>query len=339
MCITTNLHEPGVQIVFQFDANERAFTVRDVWGRIFENKFQLFSFTTGMFARPFGYEVNFSSSDRESPERGRMSQILMKSERDLGAMVSFDVRKKAHRLKYLKMDLGFFNGQGINAVGDFDNKKDVVGRIALKPYPLSNKVSLSAGASLLYGGLLQNTKFVSSTVEDGGIKKQQLDSSVGNMGQYSPRRYHGLDVQIRIKNQKGYTELRAEYITGTQTGTSNNSETPVALATGNNGFYKRNFNGAYFYFVQHLLSLKHQRVIKYDWYDPNTNVKSKEIGPGFSAADIHYNTLNIGYISHLSDQTKLVLFYGVVKNEQTNLTGFTNDVKDDVVTCRLQFRF
>ncbi|HMU73199.1 MAG TPA: porin, partial [Ferruginibacter sp.] len=85
--------KPGVQIVFQFDANERGFTVRDVWGRIFENKFKLFSFTTGMFARPFGYEVNLSSSDRESPERGCMSQIHMKSERDLGAMVSFDVRQ------------------------------------------------------------------------------------------------------------------------------------------------------------------------------------------------------------------------------------------------------
>jgi len=34
-----------------------------------------------------------------------------------------------------------------------------------------------------------------------------------------------------------------------------------------------------------------------------------------------------------------VLFYAIVKNEQTNLPGFTNDVKDDVVTCRLQFRF
>ena len=81
----------GVQFVFQFDANERSFTVRDVWGRIFENKYKLFSFTTGIFARPFGYEINLSSSDRESPERGRMSQILMKSERDLGAMVSFAV--------------------------------------------------------------------------------------------------------------------------------------------------------------------------------------------------------------------------------------------------------
>ena len=47
--------KPGVQIVFQFDANERGFTVRDVWGRIFENNWKLFSFTTGMFARPFGF--------------------------------------------------------------------------------------------------------------------------------------------------------------------------------------------------------------------------------------------------------------------------------------------
>ncbi len=115
--------KPGVQIVFQFDANERAFTVRDVWGRIFENKYQLFSFTIGMFARPFGYEVNLSSGDRETPERGRMSQILMKSERDLGAMLSMDSRRSGSKLKYLRADIGVFNGQGINAAGDFDNTK------------------------------------------------------------------------------------------------------------------------------------------------------------------------------------------------------------------------
>jgi hypothetical protein len=59
----------GVQFVFQIDTNERSFTVRDVWGRIFENKFNLFSFTTGLIAKPFGYEVNLSSSDRESPRK------------------------------------------------------------------------------------------------------------------------------------------------------------------------------------------------------------------------------------------------------------------------------
>ena len=84
-----------------------------------------------MFARPFGYEVNLSSSDRESPERGRMSQLLMKSERDLGAMVSLDARQKGAKLKYLKADFGVFNGQGINATGDFDNTKDIIGNIGL----------------------------------------------------------------------------------------------------------------------------------------------------------------------------------------------------------------
>jgi hypothetical protein len=335
----SNVKGPGVQIVFQFDANERGFTVRDVWGRIFENKYQLLSLTTGMFARPFGYEVNLSSSDRESPERGRMSQTLMKSERDLGAMVEFDARKRDHSLRYLKFDIGFFNGQGINASGDFDNKKDLITRLALKPLTVADKITLSAGASLLYGGLLQNTKYVYSTEDIGGVKSPVVDSGIANIGQYSPRQYNGFDAQVKIKNKKGFTELRGEFLYGIQTGTKNSSETPVALATGTDGFYKRNFNGAYIYFLQNLFSVKHQFVVKYDWYDPNTRVKGKEIGTGFSGADIKYNTLNLGYLYYITDQSKLVLFYAIVKNETTALPGFTQDLKDNIFTCRIQFRF
>src|SRR5882724_13072820 len=129
-------HKVSVQFVFQFDGTERGVFIRDFWGRYFENKWELFSFSMGMFARPFGYEVNLSSSDRESPERGRMSQILMKTERDLGAMISFEPRKKNHPLRYLKIDAGFFNGQGLTAPGDFDSYKDFISRISIKPYPL-----------------------------------------------------------------------------------------------------------------------------------------------------------------------------------------------------------
>ena len=130
---------PSVQFVFQFDGSERGVFIRDFWGRFFENRYQLFAVTAGMFARPFSYELNLSSSDRESPERGRMSQILMKTERDLGAMVSFEPRKKDHPLRHLKIDLGFFNGQGLPATADFDSHKDLITRIALKPTPLSKK--------------------------------------------------------------------------------------------------------------------------------------------------------------------------------------------------------
>lgn len=338
-----NQNDPGLQIVFQFDANERGFTIRDIWGRVFENKFKLFSFTTGMFARPFGYEINLSSSDRESPERGRMSQTLMKSERDLGAMISLDVRRDKHVLKNIKIDAGFFNGQGIRETGDFDNRKDFITRISLKPQHLGKVVTFSAGASLLYGGLLQATKYVYSTTEINGIKNVTLDSNATNAGEYSPRTYKGADIQLKIKNRTGgNTEIRAEFLTGKQTGTSNNSETPGALMIGNNGFYIRNFNGAYLYFLQHLFSLRHQLVIKYDWYDPNTKVKGKEIGApntNFSAADIKYKTLNIGYNYAVSALVKLSLFYAIVKNETTLLPGYTSDIKDNVFTTRLQFRF
>src|SRR5688572_22625913 len=75
---------------FQIDATERGVNVRDMFLKLFETRKNMFSMTAGLFARPFGYEVNLSSSFRETPERGRMSQILMPSERDIGVMVSFE---------------------------------------------------------------------------------------------------------------------------------------------------------------------------------------------------------------------------------------------------------
>ena len=335
---------PGVQFVFQFDINERRTTVRDIWGRVFENKFKLFSFTTGMFARPFGYEVNLSSSDRESPERGRMSQTLVKSERDLGAMVSLDSRRtnKTSLLNYIKADIGVFNGQGINAEGEFDNTKDLIGRLSLKPIHLGKKITLSASTSYLHGGLENNTKYTYRTRENAGIKMQVVDSSLDNIGKVSPRTYAGADMQLKFKNKKGFTEIRGEFIRGTQTGTANNSETPSALVTGTDGFYARKFNGAYFYLLQHIFNEQHQLLVKYDWYDPNTSVKGREVGaPGsnFSAADIKYSTLGVGYIYYITPNVKSVLYYAMAKNETTGLPGFTNDVKDNVFTARLQFRF
>ncbi len=333
---------PGIQIVFQFDANERSFTVRDVWGRIFENKYQLFSFTTGMFARPFGYEINYSSSDRESPERGRMSQILMKSERDLGAMISFDPRRKIGILNKLKIDVGLFNGQGINATGDFDNYKDLIARISSKPILFSNNISCSFGASALQGGLMQNTKFRYYTGTQNGIKTTLVDSSATNLFGKSPRKYYGADAQLKIRNRVGFSEFRAEFVAGQQSATNSNSETPVALLTGTDGLNVRKFNGAYFYYIQSLFSIKHQLVVKYDWYDPNTEVCGSEIGASGSSltsTNIKYNTLGVGYLNNLTENVKIVLYYARVWNENTLLKGYTSDISDDVMTCRVQFRF
>lgn len=333
---------PSVQFVFQFDGTERGVFIRDFYGRVYENRYKLFSFSIGMFARPFSYEVNLSSADRESPERGRMSQILMKTERDLGAMVSFEPRQKDHPLRYLKLDAGLFNGPGLAAAADFDSHKDLIARIALKPYPVAKKITLSAGMSILDGGFMQNSKYVYEVKETGTGKTFVVDSSISNTGAIAPRKYYGADMQIKIKTGLGNTELRGEFITGTQTAASSSSETPAALLNPTEGHYVRKFNGAYFYFLQNIVNRHHQLGIKYDWYDPNSKVKADEIGrPGtnFNATDIKYSTLGFGYIYYVNENLKLVLWYEKVTNEKTQLTGYTSDLKDDEFTCRLQFRF
>ncbi|MEP7253966.1 MAG: porin [Ginsengibacter sp.] len=333
-------NKASVQLVFQFDGTERGVFIRDFWGRVFENKFQLFSFSAGMFARPFSYELNLSSSDRESPERGRMSQILMKTERDLGIMISFEPRKPSHPLRYLKIDAGLFNGQGLAASADFDSHKDFITRVGLKPYSLGKKLIVSAAASYLDGGLLQSTKYIYTT--NSATKNFTLDSSAVNVGRIAPRKYYGADAQLKIKCKAGFTEFRAEYITGKQTGTAVSSETPAVLPDAAGSYYIRKFDGAYFYFLQNFISPAHQFIIKYDWYDPNTTVSKKDIGqPGsnLNATDIKYSTLGIGYIHYINENLKLVLWYDKVFNEKTLLPGATSDIKDDIFTCRMQFRF
>jgi hypothetical protein len=143
--------QPLALFAFQFDGTEKGIAIRDFWGRFYENKFEMFAVTAGVFARPMGFEVNYSSSDRESPERGRMSQILMKTERDLGVMITFDMRKKKKSwLSKLKFDVGIFNGQGLAGLTDYDSHKDLIGRLSLKPQTLkSNAWEISAAVRLL----------------------------------------------------------------------------------------------------------------------------------------------------------------------------------------------
>src|SRR6185436_2449922 len=73
------------QYVLQFDVSQNGFAIKDVYAKFTDPWSGWFSITAGMQNRPFGFEIQYSSSLRESPERGRMSQIIFPNERDLGA--------------------------------------------------------------------------------------------------------------------------------------------------------------------------------------------------------------------------------------------------------------
>lgn len=339
---------PTVQFVFQFDGTERGVNIRDFWGRIFDGRWDIAALTMGMFARPFGYEVNLSSGDREAPERGRMSQILMRSERDMGGMLTFEPRDRAHPLHSLKVDVGLFNGQGLSGPADFDSHKDLIARVAMKPTRINRQGwLLSVGASVLYGGMEQFTKEIYNMgTATNGHPDFKVDSAVTNIGKIAPRHYYGADGQLVIPNQQGATQLRAEYIRGVQTATLGDSETPGVIPVRPAGFaplYIRNFDGAYFTFLQHLGSKKHQLVLKYDWYDPNTDVKGRQIAESLtthlSPTDIRYDTFGFGYVYYLNENMKATFWFDRVWNESTGIEGFEDDIADNVFTARLQYRF
>lgn len=335
------LNGPSLQFAFQFDGTERGVNIRDFWGRVFENHYQLFSFTMGMFARPFSYEVNRSSVDRESPERGRLTQLLMKTERDMGMMFSFDPRIEKHPFKYLKIDAGLFNGQGLTSPRDYDSHKDFIMRIAHKPRMVSKKLELSGAVSYLNGGLVQNTPYSYSTHTVNGVKQVKVDSTTTNVGKVAPRDYYGADAQVKWHHKAGVTELRMEYVNGKQTASELTSETPIRLFTDREGYYIRKFDGGFFYLLHNIINKQHQVILKYDWYDPNTSVQGKEITQGnhFTGADVRFSTFGAGYVYYVNDHLKITAWYDHVRNEITELPGFTEDIKDDVFTLRLQFEF
>lgn len=59
-----------------------------------------------------------------------------------------------------------------------------------------------------------------------------------------------------------------------------------------------------------------------------------------TAGDLKYTTLGIGWIYAYDSTLKLMAYYDMVKNETSkSLAGYSKDLKDNVFTLRLQYKF
>ena len=220
-------------------------------------------------------------------------------------------------------------------------------------------------------------------------RKGDVNTNINTRDQVN-RTYTGFDGQLSIDWFLGITTIRAEYIQGEQPVTLLSSISPASLpsstsfpstststsvttidslgnATTNTttitttsatvtntpiDIYVRKFNGAYFYFTQTLGQTPWQAIVKYDWYDPNTDVEGDEIGKkafgnsGSStknttnSTDLKYTTLGLGLAYRWDANVKITAYYDMVENETSqNLNNWTNDVMDNVFTLRVQVKF
>ena len=139
------------EAVFQLDITERGVSFKDAYFKVSEPWLNVASLTVGIFDRPFGDELRFSSGRRESPERTVLYGELFPDERDLGAMVTL-AAPKGTPAEGLMLEGGAFCGNGI-AVPD-NGKMDFIGRLSYgKRY---SKVRFGLGASMYYGTVRNN---------------------------------------------------------------------------------------------------------------------------------------------------------------------------------------
>ena len=168
-----------------------------------------------------------------------------------------------------------------------------------------------------------------------------LDDESRNKGKFAKREYIGLDGQFSMASALGLSQLRAEYLFGTQPADRSSSKSPNASTLAIADTYIRNFGGGYVIFVQDLGRLPLSTVLKYDWYDPNTRVAKNDIGlNGTDSADLLQSTFGFGLLWRINDNIRLQAYYEINSNETSqNLSAFAGDIENDVFTLRLQYKF
>jgi hypothetical protein len=338
------------QFVLQIDAIQSGVSLKDAYVMVTEPWTKAFGFQMGVFDRPFGYEISYSSSSRESPERSRIFQTLFPGERELGAKLFY--APQMGPLSMMRADVGVFNGSGPTA-NEFDNFKDIIGHVSYQlPFDQIG-LALDLGVSGYFGNVRNNTRYlyISGTLAD-GTPGYAVDSTATNFSAGVPRQYLGVDAQLYYDLPVlGGMILRGEYIFGKQAGTSATSiSTPTQFAS---GIYQRDFSGWYLSYIQNIGNAN-QFVLKYDIYDPNSKVSGADFvasnttgSLGLNATDLKYSTLGLGWIHHWDDNVKVVFYYEMVANEKlvnlanttSSLALYSEDVSDNVFTFRVQYKF
>lgn len=318
--------------VFQLDLTEKGVGVKDAYLSIQDPWLNTFSLKAGIFDRPFGYEISYSSSRRESPERSTVFQTLFPDERDLGLMLTVQAPETS-AWHFLKLEAGLFAGNGIKQ--ETDNRKDFITHLSAEK-KVGKSVTLGGGLSYYNGGVYQGSDRVFTIDENFFVV-----DSINNKGNFAKRQYFGIDARISIKSVIGTTQLRGEYLFGQQPGSDKSSKSPNASTLPTHNTYIRNFNGWYVMLVQDIGKLPLSVVAKYDVYNPNTQIIGNEIGLNNStSADLAQSTLGVGLLWNATKDIRLQAYYEFNQNEKSqNISGYEKDKKNNVFTLRLQYKF
>lgn len=347
-------YEPvnGVVFVLQPDFVPGNISVKDAYLQLNDRWLKTFSLTAGKFNRP-NYEVEYSSSSREVPERSRLIRAIYPDERAIGAKLEINPPSVP-----IKVQLALFNGNdglvipdasGVNvnlaSNQDFDNHKDLMGRVTYN-FRLGNIGALTIGAHGYYGKIKANTTDLLNS-------DYTYNKSSENIATLIRKNWAGAEFQAYFDFLGGLA-LKGEFIAGVNGTPGYTVKTSVASpmttslkndtlslttlttnTTNSRPAIEKNFMGGYLYLIKNI-GKKHQVAVRYDYYDPNTKVKSDQIG--LAKWDASKTTTANSFTYAGSDPV-------IATNTQTktvvtnNLKSGTSDLKYHTVTMAYSYYF
>jgi hypothetical protein len=314
---TTYEAADGVKFVVQPDFVVNAVTLKDAYVVVndpWTNTFQLWA---GQFNRP-NYEVEFSSSQRETPERSRLIRAIYAGEREVGIKLEANPSSIP-----LSVQLALFNGNFTGSQNkDIDNFKDIMARAVYSINMPASGIGIDLGAHAYIGNIRATSTKVTKS-------DYTADADV-LIGDGISKTWFGGELRL-YADILGGMQIKGEYITGSNT-------TPAADATKPNQI--KDFSGFYVYLVKNIGEYN-QFSLKYDNYDPNTKFSASEVGTkGSGSSDIAYNTLTLAWHHYWDDNIRISMAYEMPMNEKCdNLAAFKEDVIDNTFTLRIQAKF
>ncbi len=350
----------GVKFVLQPDFAPGALSLKDAYVVVNDHWKKGMSLWMGKFNRP-NYEVEYSSSQRELPERSLVIRTLYPGERAIGAKFEYNpVSTPIH------FQLALFNGEeGLslkNAAGtdlnsnenkDFDNFKDIMARVTYN-LKLGSFGGLDLGAHGYFGAM--------KSMADSTYHSDYKTVSKEAFGKPLTRQWFGGEFQL-FADVLGGMSVKGEYLAG-KNATVGFKKSGSTVGAAN---YQNNFSGYYLYLIKNL-GKKNQFAFRYDYYDPNTNITGKDVSvSGYSAtgtlakktsskSDLATSTFGLALHHYWDDNIRISLAYDIVNNEKAGTAGkvvdsfttahgvastrdWSNHVPMNVFTLRIQAKF
>ncbi len=306
----------STQMVVQGDFSNAGFSLKDAYLDFSEPTFPMLSARVGVFNRP-NYEVEYSSSQRESPERSSVVRALYPNERDLGFMLTLAPED------LFVLQLAGFNNTFLGPIRqtspNFGTEPLYFMARLTKSLTLGD-VGLDIGVHGRFGNARANTgRFVEAE------NPTTVVDTTGAAGDTYARSWFGVEAQLYY-DFLGGMKILGEYITG--------SDVNELSATGASPVRQREFSGFYVMLVKNI-GADWQFAAKYDSYMPNTAIGDDKVN---ATGELAVSTIGVGLHNYSFANVRLTVWYDMIATA-TNDRILKEDPKDNQLTLRAQYKF